>query len=97
MTSTWSPPTCTATSPTPGGFERYTATRPNGEPVNYELRVTQVYRHENGRWPIAHRHGDHAMPVHPHRIGASFAGCRNHLTCVTPPPVRCTRTPTNAS
>jgi ketosteroid isomerase-like protein len=44
------------------GFERYTATRPNGEIVRNELRVTQVYRRENGEWKIVHRHGDHAMP-----------------------------------
>jgi ketosteroid isomerase-like protein len=47
------------------GFERYTATRPNGEVVTNELRVTQVYRREDGVWRIAHRHGDHAMPVDP--------------------------------
>lgn len=47
------------------GFERYTATRPNGDVVTNELRVTQVYRRENGAWHIVHRHGDHAMPVDP--------------------------------
>jgi len=45
------------------GFERYTATRPNGEVVRNELRVTQVYRREDGVWRIVHRHGDHAMPA----------------------------------
>jgi ketosteroid isomerase-like protein len=43
------------------GFERYTATRPSGEVVTNELRVTQVYRREDGAWRIVHRHGDHAM------------------------------------
>jgi ketosteroid isomerase-like protein len=47
------------------GFERYTATRPDGEVVHNELRVTQVYRREDGVWKIAHRHGDHAMPADP--------------------------------
>lgn len=47
------------------GFERYTATRPDGEQVRNELRVTQVYRREHGEWHIVHRHGDHAMPVDP--------------------------------
>jgi ketosteroid isomerase-like protein len=47
------------------GFERYAATRPNGETVNNELRVTQIYRREEGVWHIAHRHGDHALPVDP--------------------------------
>lgn len=30
----------------------------NGEPRRYTLRVTQVYRRENGEWKVAHRHGD---------------------------------------
>ena len=47
------------------GFERYTATRPNGETVTNELRVTQIYRREDGGWRIVHRHGDHAMPADP--------------------------------
>jgi ketosteroid isomerase-like protein len=41
------------------GFERYTASRPDGDPVTTELRVTQVYRREDGVWKIVHRHGDH--------------------------------------
>ena len=41
------------------GFERYTATRPDGELVVNELRVTQIYRRENGTWKLVHRHGDH--------------------------------------
>jgi ketosteroid isomerase-like protein len=47
------------------GFERYTATRPNGDVVHNELRATQIYRREGGAWKIAHRHGDHAMPADP--------------------------------
>jgi ketosteroid isomerase-like protein len=46
------------------GFERYTATRPNGELFENELRVTQIYRRENGTWKIVHRHGDRP-PVDP--------------------------------
>jgi len=46
------------------GFERYTATRPNGGQVTTELRVTQIYRRESGVWKIVHRHGDHP-PVDP--------------------------------
>jgi ketosteroid isomerase-like protein len=44
------------------GFERFTASRSDGEEVTYELRVTQIYRRENGAWRIAHRHGDHVVP-----------------------------------
>jgi len=40
------------------GFERYTALRPSGERFTNELRVTQVYRREDGVWKLVHRHGD---------------------------------------
>ena len=30
----------------------------DGEPRTYSLRVTQVYRREDGSWRVAHRHGD---------------------------------------
>jgi ketosteroid isomerase-like protein len=30
----------------------------NGRPVVQELRVTQVFRLEGGRWRIVHRHAD---------------------------------------
>lgn len=29
-----------------------------GEPRDYVLRVTQVYRREDGAWKVVHRHGD---------------------------------------
>ena len=29
-----------------------------GEPQTYTLRVTHVYRREDGQWRIVHRHGD---------------------------------------
>ena len=41
-----------------GGFERYTASRPGGEQLINELRVTQIYRREHGVWKLVHRHGD---------------------------------------
>ncbi len=39
------------------GFER-SALLVDGAPVNNTLRVTHVYRRENGEWKIVHRHGD---------------------------------------
>jgi ketosteroid isomerase-like protein len=30
----------------------------NGEPRTYTLRVTHVYRREDGQWKIVHRHAD---------------------------------------
>ncbi len=39
------------------GLEHTTASV-DGEPRTYTLRATQVYRREDGRWRVAHRHGD---------------------------------------
>lgn len=36
----------------------HTSASINGQPRTYTLRATQVYRRENGRWMVAHRHGD---------------------------------------
>jgi ketosteroid isomerase-like protein len=41
------------------GYERTQASI-NGKPRRYVLRVTQVYRREDGDWKVAHRHGDAA-------------------------------------
>ena len=35
-----------------------TSTTVNGEARHYVLRVTQVYRREDGTWKVVHRHGD---------------------------------------
>jgi ketosteroid isomerase-like protein len=34
------------------------STSVNGVPRDYVLRVTQVYRREDGTWKVVHRHGD---------------------------------------
>jgi ketosteroid isomerase-like protein len=39
------------------GYEHTQATV-NGEPRTYSLRVTQIYRREDGEWKVAHRHAD---------------------------------------
>jgi ketosteroid isomerase-like protein len=39
------------------GFE-HTSTSVEGVPRTYTLRVTHVYRREDGAWRIVHRHGD---------------------------------------
>ena len=41
------------------GYERTQASI-DGEPRRYVLRVTQIYRREDGEWKVAHRHGDTA-------------------------------------
>jgi ketosteroid isomerase-like protein len=41
------------------GYERTQASI-NGEPRQYVLRVTQIYRREDGEWRVAHRHADTA-------------------------------------
>jgi ketosteroid isomerase-like protein len=35
-----------------------TSTSVRGQPRDYVLRVTQVYRREDGQWKVVHRHGD---------------------------------------
>ena len=35
-----------------------TSTVVDGEPRDYVLRVTQVYRRDDGAWKVVHRHGD---------------------------------------
>lgn len=39
------------------GFE-HTSASLDGEPREYTLRATQIYRRENGEWKVVHRHGD---------------------------------------
>jgi len=39
------------------GYE-HTQASVNGELRKYSLRVTQVYRREDGEWKVAHRHAD---------------------------------------
>lgn len=41
------------------GYERTEASI-NGERRRYVLRVTQIYRREDGEWKVFHRHGDTA-------------------------------------
>ncbi len=36
----------------------HTSTSVGGTPRTYTLRATQTYRREDGRWLVAHRHGD---------------------------------------
>jgi ketosteroid isomerase-like protein len=40
-----------------------TSTTVNGQPRDYVLRVTQVYRREGGEWKVVHRHGDEKPAV----------------------------------
>ena len=35
----------------------HTSASVNGVPRTYTLRATQIYRHEDGQWKVAHRHG----------------------------------------
>lgn len=44
------------------GFERATLSVDGGPPSSTTLRVTHVYRREEGTWKIVHRHGDY-LPV----------------------------------
>lgn len=46
------------------GYERYNGSVSGGPVVPVTLRVTHIYRRENGDWKIVHRHGDHSMEDH---------------------------------
>lgn len=41
------------------GFEHNTVSVDGAPTTTYTLRVTHVYRRENGEWKIVHRHGDY--------------------------------------
>ena len=40
------------------GIEHTTASVGGDPPTNYQLRVTTIFRREDGEWRIVHRHGD---------------------------------------
>jgi ketosteroid isomerase-like protein len=41
------------------GFQRSQASmRGEDQPVRFDLRVTEIYRRENGQWKLVHRHAD---------------------------------------
>ena len=40
----------------------HTSASIDDEPRTYTLRATQVYRREDGRWKVAHRHADTVVP-----------------------------------
>jgi ketosteroid isomerase-like protein len=46
------------------GYERTQASI-NGEPRQYVLRATQIYRREDGEWKVVHRHADTAPDSDP--------------------------------
>jgi ketosteroid isomerase-like protein len=39
-------------------YEHTTASVEGKSPIAYKLRVTHVYRREDGEWKVVHRHGD---------------------------------------
>jgi ketosteroid isomerase-like protein len=42
----------------------HSAVSVDGKPRTYTLRVTQVYRREDGEWKVVHRHGDELTDPH---------------------------------
>src|SRR6188472_327867 len=42
------------------GYERFNEVLPDGDLKPWTVRVTHVYRREDGEWKIVHRHGDMA-------------------------------------
>jgi ketosteroid isomerase-like protein len=55
------------------GYERCTVSVDGEPPTSTVLRVTHVYRREDGDWKIVHRHGDH-LPVDQRRPAAAAGG-----------------------
>jgi ketosteroid isomerase-like protein len=43
-------------------IERYTASREGQPPASTELRVSHIYRREDGQWHTVHRHADLKPP-----------------------------------
>jgi ketosteroid isomerase-like protein len=43
-------------------IERYTASREGQPPAPTELRVSHIYRREDGQWHTVHRHADLKPP-----------------------------------
>ena len=54
------------------GYE-HTSVSIDGVPVSYVLRVTHVYRREDGEWKIVHRHGDNP-PVEQRPLADAVGG-----------------------
>jgi ketosteroid isomerase-like protein len=54
------------------GYE-HNQVKVDGEPRAYTLRVTHIYRREDGQWRIVHRHGD-VLPAADATLFASDAG-----------------------
>jgi len=46
------------------GYEHTSASQNGGPDRQFRLRVTHVYRREDGEWKIVHRHGD-GLPDEP--------------------------------
>jgi ketosteroid isomerase-like protein len=50
------------------GYERFTGSIDGRPPAPVNVRVTHVYRREDGEWKIVHRHGD-STPVDQSPLG----------------------------
>jgi ketosteroid isomerase-like protein len=53
-------------------FERTTASLRGKPPALYSLRVTTLFRREEGEWKIVHRHGDELAEGQNHLPGTTY-------------------------
>ncbi len=52
-------------------IEHTTASIDGSDPQSYSLRVTQIFRREDGEWKVVHRHADAYEPT-AERVGAAL-------------------------
>ena len=55
-------------------FEHTTASMNGAAPQSYTLRVTTVFRREDGEWKVVHRHGDALAGQHAESLADSVGG-----------------------
>jgi ketosteroid isomerase-like protein len=60
------------------GCSRFAVAIDGGEPVQHTLRLTHLYRREDGAWKVIHEHSDF-QPAD-HEIPAPISASRDHRT-----------------
>jgi hypothetical protein len=72
--SSWWPPAPAGALAYTLGYERFSLSLDGGPVQPHTLRVTHVYRREDGEWKVVHRHADAPRPVSSSRRGVAGVG-----------------------